>query len=63
MAGNDYNWHRQSSHSPDLMIGRPDNEHPAATRARLYSWHQRAGTLATFSEMYPRDPFDLERER
>ena len=63
MAEKDHDWHRQYSPNPELMVGKPDNEHPDAARARLYDYHKRAGTLATFFEMYPRDSFDLDRER
>ena len=63
MAKNEKDWHEQYSPNPDHVIGKPDNEHPDAARARLYDHHKRAGTLATFFEMYPRDSFDLDRER
>jgi hypothetical protein len=63
MAEKDYDWHRQYSPNPDFKIGIPDNEHPDVTRARLYDYHKRAGSLATFFEMYPRYPYDLDRER
>jgi hypothetical protein len=63
MAETDDDRDRHSSPNPELRIGRPDTEHPDAARARLYDYHRRAGTLATFFEMYPRDTFDLDRER
>jgi hypothetical protein len=63
MSERDYDWHQQYSPNPDLKVGKPDNEHPAATRARLYDFHKRAGTLAIFFDMYPRENYDLDRER
>jgi hypothetical protein len=63
MTDKDRDWHRQYSPNPEFVIGQPDNESPEAMRGRLYDHHKRAGTLALFFEMFPRDAHDLDRER
>lgn len=63
MGEKDHDRDKEYSPNPPFAIGIPDNEHPDATRARLYDYHKRAGSLGTFYEMYPRDMVENERER
>jgi hypothetical protein len=63
MAERDKDWHRQYSPNPDFKIGQPDNETPDEMRGRLYDYHKRAGSLALFYDMFPRNRGDDDRER
>lgn len=46
---------REREYSPNPDFNRPVREHPEATRARLYDYHRRSGTLEMYYEMYPSD--------
>jgi hypothetical protein len=65
MDEKDHDGEQDDSPNPPFVIGKPDNEHPDARRARLYQHHKRNGTLGVFYEMYPRDGVtaeDIQRE-